>query len=514
MTKTSIATRLLPVAAVLGVLVASFVFPSHLAFKGVLASCTTGYMGAPTITAVSPNSGPIAGGTSVVITGCGFTGATAVSFGGTAATTFIVNSSTQITATSPAHAIGVVNVTVTTPSGTSATTVADQFTYVSNPCYFNWYDLATPGMVGDNIHLLNTSGTTAHMTVSLPGAATLSATVAPGNETHLSFPSGTIGGPVIVSSDQASFLATQRVQYFQSFNEVKCERASDADTTLYLPWFDRATPGMVGDNIHVLNPSTSTVTVTVAFTGQTPQVFSLTGGSEGHVTFPAGTIGGPIKITATGAVLAAQRVQYYQSFNEETAQSPTIGQTTSYFHWFDKATTGMVGDNIHIVNPGTTAAHVTVALAGQSSIAVTVNGGQGTYVTFVGFVIGGPVKVTSDQPILATQRVQYFKSFNEVPQSSASQAATTLHIMWFDRATPGMVGDNIHILNAGSTTAHVTIALAGAPTQTLTVLAGAESHGTFPSGNIGGPVTITSDQPVLGAQRVQYYQSFNEVSAS
>jgi len=29
----------------------------------------------------------------------------------------------------------------------------------------------------------------------------------------------------------------------------------------------------------------------------------------------------------------------------------------------------------------------------------------------------------------------------------------------------------------------------------------------------GGPVTITSDQPVLAAQRVQYFSSFNEVPA-
>ena len=40
---------------------------------------------APTVSAVNPNAGPIAGGTSVTITGTNFTGATAVSFGGTAA---------------------------------------------------------------------------------------------------------------------------------------------------------------------------------------------------------------------------------------------------------------------------------------------------------------------------------------------------------------------------------------------------------------------------------------------
>jgi hypothetical protein len=85
---------------------------------------------ATTVTGVSPGSGPVSGGTSVAITGSGFTGATAVNFGATAASSFTVNSDTSITATAPAaSAVGPVDVTVTTPSGTSATSSADQFTY-------------------------------------------------------------------------------------------------------------------------------------------------------------------------------------------------------------------------------------------------------------------------------------------------------------------------------------------------------------------------------------------------
>ena len=67
----------------------------------------------------------------MVITGTNFTGATAVMFGGTAATSFVVNSATQITAVDPAEAAGTVNVTVTTSAGTSATSASDDFTYVA-----------------------------------------------------------------------------------------------------------------------------------------------------------------------------------------------------------------------------------------------------------------------------------------------------------------------------------------------------------------------------------------------
>src|SRR5205807_1017049 len=59
----------------------------------------------------------------------GFTGASAVKFGTTNAS-FTVGSATSISATAPAGAAGTVDITVTTPAGTSATSAADQFTYV------------------------------------------------------------------------------------------------------------------------------------------------------------------------------------------------------------------------------------------------------------------------------------------------------------------------------------------------------------------------------------------------
>ena len=86
------------------------------------------YIDAPTVTGISPNSGSIAGGTTVTITGTNFTGATVVNFGTTAAVSFSVVNSTTITATSPAG-VDTVDVIVTTPGGTSATSTVDVFTY-------------------------------------------------------------------------------------------------------------------------------------------------------------------------------------------------------------------------------------------------------------------------------------------------------------------------------------------------------------------------------------------------
>ena len=86
------------------------------------------YQAAPKITSISPSSGPKAGGTSVTITGTGFTGATTVRFGSVAAM-FRLNSSTKITAVAPAQSAATRDIQVTTPGGVSATSAADRYTY-------------------------------------------------------------------------------------------------------------------------------------------------------------------------------------------------------------------------------------------------------------------------------------------------------------------------------------------------------------------------------------------------
>ena len=85
----------------------------------------------PTVTNVNPPTGILTGGTPVTITGTGFTNATSVQFGTNAATDVTVGAGgTTITATSPAGVLGTVDVTVTTPAGTSpANPPDDQFSY-------------------------------------------------------------------------------------------------------------------------------------------------------------------------------------------------------------------------------------------------------------------------------------------------------------------------------------------------------------------------------------------------
>ena len=90
------------------------------------------YIPAPTVTKVEPTSGPAAGGTTVTITGTNLTCASEVKFGSSKATALKAESPTQVTATSPAGS-GTVDVTVSTPGGQSATSAADEYTYIPAP---------------------------------------------------------------------------------------------------------------------------------------------------------------------------------------------------------------------------------------------------------------------------------------------------------------------------------------------------------------------------------------------
>jgi len=99
--------------------------------------------GGPRVSGLTPNQGPTIGAPAhpsqdftnapIRITGCGFTGATAVLFSATPSPTFTVQSDAIIFATPPTPGSGSVDVRVVTPVGTSGIIPIDRFTYVAPP---------------------------------------------------------------------------------------------------------------------------------------------------------------------------------------------------------------------------------------------------------------------------------------------------------------------------------------------------------------------------------------------
>jgi alpha-tubulin suppressor-like RCC1 family protein len=130
----------------------------------------------PTVTGVSPDVGPLAGGTVVTVTGSNFTDATAVKFGTSNAASFTVDSPTSITAVSPAGEPATVDVTVSTPSGASPTGIADRFSYVAAPSIKKMAP-KTGSTVGGTVVTITGAALTGATAVSFGSSAAKSFTV-------------------------------------------------------------------------------------------------------------------------------------------------------------------------------------------------------------------------------------------------------------------------------------------------------------------------------------------------
>ena len=128
----------------------------------------------PAVDSVSPDGGPVAGGTTVTITGANFGAATTVEFGATAASSYTANSATQITAVSPAGT-GTVNVTVANSSGTSATSSPDQFTYEAAPTVTAVSPASGPETGATSVTITGTN---------LTGATSIDFGIEPSHELH------------------------------------------------------------------------------------------------------------------------------------------------------------------------------------------------------------------------------------------------------------------------------------------------------------------------------------------
>ncbi|MGN2637680.1 IPT/TIG domain-containing protein [Nocardia takedensis] len=125
------------------------------------------YLSVPSLTVAAPNQGSTAGGTTVVLTGTGLTDVTGVDFGGTPATSFTVDSDTQITAVAPAGT-GIVPITVTAPGGVSG---AVPFVYVVVPTVTAVAPASGPEAGGTTVTITGTDFT-GPLTVRFGGTAT------------------------------------------------------------------------------------------------------------------------------------------------------------------------------------------------------------------------------------------------------------------------------------------------------------------------------------------------------
>lgn len=139
--------------------------PSGRSLPGDAAVFT--YVGQPSVTSVSPSLGPDTGGDPVIIKGHNFTGVSSVRFGAQEAV-FSELSDTTISSGSPGNQFGTVDVTVTTPGGTSATVPEDGFTYYPTPSIMSVAPTGG-GLVGGTPVVILGEGFTGANTVTFDG---------------------------------------------------------------------------------------------------------------------------------------------------------------------------------------------------------------------------------------------------------------------------------------------------------------------------------------------------------
>ncbi len=172
------------------------------------------YQAAPTVSGIVPTSGPASGGTAVAITGTNLVGVTGVSFGSTAAASFTVNSSTSVTATSPSGGSGTVDITVTTPGGTSAPGTPDKFTFIPAPVVSGVTPSSGPAAGGTTVTVSGTNFTGATAvkfgtTTVLPQSVTATSltAVSPGGSGKVDVTVTTPGGTsATVLADEFNYL--------------------------------------------------------------------------------------------------------------------------------------------------------------------------------------------------------------------------------------------------------------------------------------------------------------------
>jgi len=142
----------------------------------------------PVISKIDPRSGPTTGGTKVTIRGKHLATAKAVLFGRTKGTKLTVKSDKKLTVMAPAHAAGVVPVTVKTKGGKSAKTPSARFTYVAEKPQVTSISPVSGPTTGGTRVTVNGTGFTGVTAVTFDGIPGTSVSVASPTQLQVTSP--------------------------------------------------------------------------------------------------------------------------------------------------------------------------------------------------------------------------------------------------------------------------------------------------------------------------------------
>jgi hypothetical protein len=267
------------------------------------------YDARPTVSSVSPAAGPTTGGNTVTITGTNFLSGAGVRFGGTASGSVTFVSATQLKAVAPAHAAGTVDVTVSTPGGTSAIVAGDHYTYEARPTVSGLSPKAGPTTGGNTVTITGTSfavgagvkfGVTASASVTFVSATQLKA-VAPAHA------AGTVDVTVSTPGGTSAIVAGDHYAY------------GPPTVTSFTP-----TSGITGSTV-TINGTGFVPGATVKFGTKASATVTFVSGTQIKATVPNGAVTGKISVsTSAGTGTSASNFTVTLSI---TGFAPASGPT-------------------------------------------------------------------------------------------------------------------------------------------------------------------------------------------
>lgn len=324
---------------------------------------------APTVTSLTPSSGPSSGGTTVTITGTGFGPGATVSFGGTNAASRTVVSATQITAVTPSRPAGVAAVTVRNGDGRTGT-LASGFTFTAGAPVVSSLNATTGSTNGGTPIAITGTGFVSGATVTFGGRPATGIVVESSTRIRAVTPANP-AGPVAVKVRNAD---AQEGTLNNAYTYVLAARPTVTDVS------PSSGPSNGGSNVSITGTNfVRGATVTFGGTASTKVTFfsatRLTAITPGHAS-------GPVIVVVGNP--DAQTGQLANAFNYIASPAPSVSGLKPGF-----------GPS----NGGTTVYVLGANFANGATVGF--GGSPATNVTFV-----GPTNLTVKSPAHAIGRVE------------------------------------------------------------------------------------------------------------
>lgn len=361
------------------------------------------FLAGPVVSSVNPASGPSGGGTLVTITGSGFTGATSVTFGATPSTTLSVLNDTTLSATTPPHAIGQVDVVVTTPIGASTVSASTKFTFVSGPAAPVVSAVSPntgPTTGGTAVSIVGTglSGTTAVLFGGTPAASfnnisdTQVTAVSPAHvagiaDVIVTTPGGT---SAVAVADRFTYVTPAGAPVVTVVSPAGGPVTGGTSVALTGSGFTGATSvtfgGSLGTSLVVTSDTTLTVVAPVHAAGQVDVIVTTPAGSSSVSASAKYTYGGPVvtSLTPTSGPVAGGTVVTVSGTGFTGATSVTFG--------------GTFGTSLTVSNDATLTVTTPAHAAGQVDVLVTTPAGTSAVATGAKFTYGAGPTITGVSP--------------------------------------------------------------------------------------------------------------------